>query len=130
MTGLEIENFYKLDKKEYVLERNKEFLKVYKKMLEDNCCYLEIDELQNLIDEIVLFFEFKYPNKMFKDVIYNFEKNKYFYNYKELYKKMEVLALVKAWPIRLNGFKYYKYYKMDIYLLKGFNEFIDLLQVE
>ena len=70
MTGVEIENFYKLDKKEYVLENNKDFLKVYK--------------------------------------------------------KMEGLALVRAWPIRLNGF--YKYYKMDIYLLKGFNEFIDLLE--
>ena len=87
MIGFEIENFYKLDKKEYVLEKNKEFLKIYKEMIEKNSCYLEIEQLQNLIDEIVSFFEFKYPNKMFNDVIYNFAKNKYFYNYKDISKK-------------------------------------------
>lgn len=93
MTGLEIENFYKLDKKEYVLENNKEFLKIYKEMIEKNSCYLKIEQLQNLIDEIVSFFEFKYPNKMFNDVIYNFEKNKDFYNYKDISKKMDIDAL-------------------------------------
>lgn len=45
-----------------------------------------------------------------------------------LYKKMEVLALVRAWPIRLNGFEYYKYYKMEIFTLKGFDEFINSLE--
>ena len=46
----------------------------------------------------------------------------------KLYRKLRVLALVKAWPNRINGYEYFKYYKMNIYLLKGFQEFIELLE--
>ena len=88
MTGLEIENFYKLDKKEYLLVNNKEFLKIYKEMIEKNSCYLKIEQLQKIIAEIVSFFEFKYPDNMIIDIIHNREKNKDFYNCKEISKKL------------------------------------------
>lgn len=39
-------------------------------------------------------------------------------------RKLQVLALVKAWPNRINHIEYFKYYKMNIYLLRDFNYFI------
>lgn len=64
-----------------------------------------------------------YLNVLDKSVYWEFVDIK-----ERLYKKLKVLSLIKAWPIRLNGFEYYKYYKMNIYMLKGFDEFIDLLE--
>ena len=46
----------------------------------------------------------------------------------KLYRKLRVLAVVKAWTNHVNGYEYFKYYKMNIYLLKGFQEFIKLLE--
>lgn len=45
----------------------------------------------------------------------------------KLYRKLWVLALVKAWPNRMGGWEYFKYYKMNIYILKDFDCFIDLI---
>lgn len=64
-----------------------------------------------------------YLNLLDKSVYWNFSDIE-----KRLYQKLQVLALIKAWPIRLNGFEYYKYYKMEIFTLKGFDEFINLLE--
>lgn len=41
----------------------------------------------------------------------------------KLLRKLGVLALVKAWPNQINGEDYFKYYKMNIYVLKGFDYF-------
>lgn len=46
----------------------------------------------------------------------------------KLLRKLQVLAVVKAWPNRIGGVEYFKYYKMNIYLLRGFQEFVDLLE--
>lgn len=46
----------------------------------------------------------------------------------KLLRKLQVLAIVKAWPNRIGGVEYFKYYKMNIYLLRGFEKFIDLLE--
>lgn len=45
----------------------------------------------------------------------------------KLYGKLQVLALVKAWTNRIGGYEYFKYYKMNIYILKSFDYFIDLI---
>lgn len=45
----------------------------------------------------------------------------------KLIRKLQVLALIKAWPNRINKEEYFKYYKLNIYILKGFDEFIDLI---
>lgn len=41
-----------------------------------------------------------------------------------LYRKMNILALVKAWPNHINGKTYYKYYEMKFYKLKSFDNFL------
>lgn len=46
----------------------------------------------------------------------------------KLFRKLSILALVKAWTNRIGGIEYFKYYKMNIYLLKGFSEFISMLE--
>lgn len=46
----------------------------------------------------------------------------------KLYTKMKVLMLVEAWTNTINNETYYKYYKMNYYLLKDFNTFIKLIE--
>lgn len=45
-----------------------------------------------------------------------------------LYGKLQVLALIKAWTNWIGGCEYFKYYKMNIYILKNFDCFIDLIE--
>lgn len=47
---------------------------------------------------------------------------------KRLINKLEYLAIVNAWPNKINGWNYFKYYKMDIYKLNDFDKFIDLIE--
>ena len=42
----------------------------------------------------------------------------------KLERKLQVLALVKAWPNHINGTEYFKYYKMNIFLLRDFKSFL------
>ena len=42
--------------------------------------------------------------------------------------KLEYLAIVNAWPNQIDGWNYFKYYKMDIYKLNNFDKFIDLIE--
>ena len=46
----------------------------------------------------------------------------------KLERKLQVLALVKAWPNKINGYEYFKYYKMNIYILRDFNCFVEALE--
>lgn len=45
-----------------------------------------------------------------------------------LERKMPYLALIKAWPNIINGEDYYKYYDIEFYKLKSFEEFLKLLE--
>lgn len=83
MTIAEYENFFKADKKEYILEENKEFLKYYNQKLKNGYnSRLNIEEMQDFMEQIKIFFEFKYPNIMFIEKSYanpdeiNMEKSK------------------------------------------------------
>lgn len=46
----------------------------------------------------------------------------------KLERKLKVLALVSAWPSKIKDNTYYRYYKMDIYTLKSFDGFIELIE--
>lgn len=46
----------------------------------------------------------------------------------KLYKKLKYLAFVKAWTKNIDGEDYYKYYDINFYKLKGFEEFLRLLE--
>ena len=71
MTGLEWENFVKLDNEEYILEKNEEFIKYYKKKKKEGYrSILDLKQMQVLINEITQFFEFKYPDKLLNEIIY------------------------------------------------------------
>ena len=80
MTGLEWENFKKLNNEEYKIDRNKEFINYYQEN-KDKGYYmiLNIREIQMLIDDITRFFEFKYPGEMLSKLKYeiNFKDNNF-----------------------------------------------------
>ena len=46
----------------------------------------------------------------------------------KLRRKMQVLALVSAWPTKRSGIEYYKYYKIEFYVLSSFSNFIKLIE--
>ena len=48
--------------------------------------------------------------------------------YEKLKCKLSVLTLVKAWTNNINGVEHFKYYKMNIYILKSFDAFIEALE--
>ena len=45
----------------------------------------------------------------------------------KLERKLQVLALIKAWTNHINGIEYFKYYKMNYYILKDYNSFVHAL---
>lgn len=46
----------------------------------------------------------------------------------KLERKLQYMALVKAWPNTINGEEYYKYYDIDFYILKSFEDFLKLIE--
>lgn len=46
----------------------------------------------------------------------------------KLERKLSYLAFIKAWPKNINGIDYYKYYDMQFYQLKNFEEFLKLME--
>lgn len=69
MTGLEWDNFSKLDKQEYIVKKNPKFLSQYRTMKKKKFhTILDLDEIQDLIDRITRFYEFKYPSEMLENV--------------------------------------------------------------
>lgn len=47
----------------------------------------------------------------------------------KLEKKLSYLAYIKAWPKTINKVEYYKYYNIQFYRLKNFNEFLKLMEL-
>lgn len=71
MTGLEFDNFDALNKRKYILEENQEFLQWYSKMSKQGfSSIININQMQDLINKITMFYEFKYPNQMFDSLRY------------------------------------------------------------
>lgn len=42
--------------------------------------------------------------------------------------KLKTLAIVNAWPKQINGWNYFKYYKIEFYILKDFETFLNLIE--
>lgn len=64
----------------------------------------------------------KYNSLIERETYWSFEylKNK-------VMTKLKVLAIINAWPNEINGWNYFKYYKIDFYLLKNFDILLELL---
>ena len=59
------------------------------------------------------------------------EKRVYWsYKYLEnkLLTKLSYLAIVNVWPTKKEGWNYFKYYEIKFYKLKGFSDFLKLLE--
>lgn len=65
----------------------------------------------------------KYTNLIEKKVFWSFD-----YLNEKLTRKLKFLAIVNAWTNKINDWNYFKYYKMDIYILKDFDTFINLIE--
>lgn len=64
MTITEVKNFYKLDAKKYDIDNNKDFLVwINNKIAEGYKSSIHYENIQNLIDKIVNWYEFKYPER-------------------------------------------------------------------
>ena len=46
----------------------------------------------------------------------------------KIMRKLQILALISAWTNEKDGVEYFKYYKMNIYVLKDFENFVDMLE--
>lgn len=99
MTLLEADNFYKQDLKEYQIGDNKEFLILLRNMVTEgyNNIY-RIEELQEIIDTIVTWYEIKYPEReLDKGTRYyefeNIESIKDYMNFKQLMYRMQSKAI-------------------------------------
>lgn len=67
MTITQARKFYEQDQREYNLEENKEFLSWFKdKIKNDYYPFIEIEELQELINNITYWYEIKYPEREFE----------------------------------------------------------------
>lgn len=77
MTGIEYQIFENSDERKYILKENKEFLKIYDKIISDGVYIpLTLNQMQEMMNQIIVFFEFKYPKQMFEDSTmrnYNYE---------------------------------------------------------
>lgn len=66
MTIAQAERFYEQDTKDYEIEKNKDFLTWLKTSIKDGYqCFIKTEELQELIDSIVNWYEIKYPEREF-----------------------------------------------------------------
>ena len=67
MTIAQARKFYEQDQREYNLEENKEFLSWFKeKIKNDYYPFIEIEELQELINNIAYWYKIKYPEREFE----------------------------------------------------------------
>ena len=93
MYGIEIDNFFNSDNKEYILEKNQEFINWYNQKLNEGFhSILTPKQIQHMIEKIVLFFEFKYHNKFLIECIKS-EKSEEYYKSREIAKKMDMEEL-------------------------------------
>ena len=64
-----------------------------------------------------------YNNLIERKVYWSFEYLKY-----KIMNKLQILAIVNAWPNNIDGWNYFKYYKIDFYIIKNFDKFLKLLE--
>ena len=76
MTGLELENFYKADNEIYILNKNNYFTHYERIMCREKGMnpIINREQMQDLINKIVMFYEFKYPNHMLNSLEHRFDE--------------------------------------------------------
>mgnify|MGYP003306574241 CR=1 FL=1 len=95
----------------YGNRKNKIGIRFYFKLSVDKIdkkIYLEIYDLNS--------------NLLERNVYWDFDTIK-----QKIYRKMKILAFVKSYSKKIDGIEYFKYYDLKIYLLRGFDEFIELV---
>ena len=102
MTIFEAQNFYKQDLKKYELNKNAEFLNWLNNLIENGySCYISVNELQELINNITYWYEIKYPNRELD--YYNGMKNLNFNDIKSISNVMNIRQLMyRLSPKQLN----------------------------
>lgn len=95
MTIAEAENFYNQDEQKYILNKNKKILNfINEKNKEGITIGLNIEQMQQIIDNIVLFFEFKYPNSFLHDLRYHSnDKNECFKTCQTISNQLDISQL-------------------------------------
>lgn len=64
MTIKEADNFYSRDLKKYNIMDNKEFLSWFNSLIKKGYhCYIDLEQMQSLIDHVVNWYEIKYPER-------------------------------------------------------------------
>ena len=92
--AVDFESFYKMNDKRYVLRSNKAFFNNYKEMLKNsNYSVLNIEQMQKLVDKLVNYFEFKYPDSMFDGVNYNSSLNGEFVRWNKISSELDINQL-------------------------------------
>ena len=79
MPGTKSDNFYAQDERKYILNKNNVILEFIEQKKKENICFiLDIEQMQKMMSDIVLFFEFKYPDNFLCNLLYEikYEKNK------------------------------------------------------
>lgn len=66
----------------------------------------------------------KYNNLIDKKTYWTFDSLN-----ERLLKKLKILAIINAWTNQKTGWNYFKYYKIDFYKLKEFEEFLKLIEI-
>lgn len=71
MTGTESDNFYVQDERKYILNKNNIILEFMEQKKKENIFFiLDIEQMQKMMSDIVLFFEFKYPDNFLCNLLY------------------------------------------------------------
>lgn len=65
----------------------------------------------------------KYNNLIEREVYWSF-----MYLESKITLKLQTLAIVNAWPKEIDGWNYFRYHKIDFYLLKSFETFLNLIE--
>lgn len=81
---------------------------------------IEVDRIER---KVYLCIYNKYNEFIEKKIYWSFD-----YLEERLTNKVKFLAIVNAWPNKIDGWNYFKYYKIDMYMLKDFETFIKLLE--
>lgn len=78
----------------------------------------------NRIEEKIYLSVFDRYNKLIeKEVYWSFD-----YLKEKILNKVKYLAIINAWTNKIDGWNYFKYYKIEMYIFKDFETFISLIE--
>lgn len=90
MTIAEAEKFYKKDKQQYIVKNRPGFEKWYQNNFNEKNAYLNIDQIQELVDKIIMWYNFKFPNRKLEEGVIDTR----FLNLQNIGDKMDIRQLL------------------------------------